>query len=160
MTITPDTQTREDIREELTSGPGVDHAVASGRRRSRARHGKLTWVPVVAAAVAAVALATFAFAGRNDPATPTPDPDLVRRAEQIEREAHLEGQARTHGGGPRTAPTPDPDLVRRAEQIERQAHLEGQARTYGGGAGTAPATPTEDGSSDDEFVPGSRRMPM
>jgi hypothetical protein len=44
-----------------------------------------------------------------------------------------------------------------AEEVDREAHLEGQARTYG------DADMANDrqsgGTSTDDFVPGSRRMP-
>jgi hypothetical protein len=63
-------------------------------------------------------------------------------AEQYERQAHLEGQARIYGGEQRQPRTPYvyggdvPDPVEAgnrapAEDAERQAHLDGQANTYG-----------------------------
>jgi hypothetical protein len=47
-----------------------------------------------------------------------------------------------------------------AEQLERSAKLEGQAGTYSkaDSAGDAPAPADE--TSEDEFVPGSRQMPV
>jgi hypothetical protein len=64
-------------------------------------------------------------------------------------------------------------MAAEAEQYERNAQLEGQAKTYGGGddglrkpsearnrAVQAEANSTGDDPYDDEFVPGSRHMPM
>jgi hypothetical protein len=128
---------------------------------------------LVASGVAAVAL--LAACG-DDPgeATSTAAPErvdapatarLAAQAEQQELSAHLQGQARTYGGAAerRDAVSPDPiEAGNRAvaEQLERSAKLEGQAGTYSkaDSAGDAPAPADE--TSDDEFVPGSRHMPV
>lgn len=68
--------------------------------------------------------------------------------------------------------TGDDDTVRRpatrfdpqTEQYEQDAHLKGQAKTYGGAndvtdTQSEPA-PTDSDPHDDEFVPGSRHMPV
>jgi hypothetical protein len=107
------------------------------RFRIRAR----AWAASVAM-VAAVGLA--ACSGDDDgltteaaPAQPATSARLRGHAEQIERSAHLEGQARTHGGA---AVPANPDANQQsasasvgrhlAEQIERQASLDGQAKTF------------------------------
>ena len=128
---------------------------------------------LVASGVAAVAL--LAACG-DDPgeATSTAAPErvdapatarLAAQADQQELSAHLQGQARTYGGAAerRDAVSPDPiEAGNRAvaEQLERSAKLEGQAGTYSkaDSAGDAPAPADE--TSDDEFVPGSRHMPV
>ena len=128
---------------------------------------------LVASGVAAVAL--LAACG-DDPgeATSTAAPErvdapatarLAAQAEQQELSAHLQGQARTYGGAAerRDAVSPDPiEAGNRAvaEQLERSAKLEGRAGTYSkaDSAGDAPAPADE--TSDDEFVPGSRHMPV
>ena len=128
---------------------------------------------LVASGVAAVAL--LAACG-DDPgeATSTAAPErvdapatarLAAQAEQQELSAHLQGQARTYGGAAerRDAVSPDPiEAGNRAvaEQLERSAKLEGQAGTYSkaDSAGDAP-TPADE-TSEDEFVPGSRHMPV
>jgi hypothetical protein len=59
---------------------------------------------------------------------------LAERAEQVEREAHLEGQAKTYGGrhdSPNASDAARYRAAQQAEAAERQAHLEGQAKTYG-----------------------------
>lgn len=105
-----------------TTGP------PKGRPPSRTRRAALTWAAIAAAGTAVVALAVATFTGGDDnldiPAT-----RLDARAEQYERDAHLEGQAKTHGddsveiGAWRRAA--------QAEQYERKAHLERQAKTHG-----------------------------
>jgi len=90
---------------------------------------------------------------------------LAVQAEQQELSAHLQGQARTYG-----APAERRDAVSRspiearnraaAEQLERSAKLEGQAGTYSPADSTQDAPAPADDTSDDEFVPGSRHMPV
>lgn len=147
-----------------------------GRPPSRTRRAALTWAAVVAAGTAVVALAVATFAGGDDnldiPAT-----RLDPRAEQLERDAHLEGQARTYGrdsaaraqseAGNRTAQQAESRAERaatartvaEAERIERQAHLEGQARTYGQRRADTSETPATAADPEPEFLPGSRHVP-
>ena len=129
---------------------------------------------LVASGVAAVAL--LAACGGDDPgeATSTAAPERVdapatarleAQAQQHERSAHLQGQARTYGGAAerRDAVSPDPiEAGNRAvaEQLERSAKLEGQAGTYSQAASAQDAPAPADETSDDEFVPGSRHMPV
>jgi type II secretory pathway pseudopilin PulG len=129
---------------------------------------------LVASGVVAVAL--LAACGGDGPgkATSSVAPEQVdaaararleAQAQQYERSAHLQGQARTYG-----APAKRPDAVRPnpieagnqavAEQFERNAKLEGQARTYSRADSSDDAPARVDETSDDEFVPGSRHMPM
>jgi hypothetical protein len=147
-----------------------------GRTPSRTRRAALTWAAVVVAGMAVVALAVATFAGGDDnldiPAT-----RLDPRAEQLERDAHLEGQARTYGrdsaaraqseAGNRTAQQAESRAERaatarsvaEAERIERQAHLEGQARTYGQRRADTSETPATAADPEPEFLPGSRHVP-
>src|SRR5918994_1771302 len=127
---------------------------------------------LVASGVAAVALLA-ACGGDPGEATSTAAPErvdapatarLAAQAEQQELSAHLQGQARTYGGAAeRDAVSPSPTEAGNravAEQLERSAKLEGQAGTYSkaDSAGDAPAPADE--TSEDEFVPGSRHMPV
>jgi hypothetical protein len=147
-----------------------------GRPPSRTRRAALTWATAVAAGTAVVALAVATFAGGDDnldiPAT-----RLDPRAEQLERDAHLEGQARTYGrdsaaraqseAGNRTAQQAESRAERaatartvaEAERIESQAHLEGQARTYGQRRADTSETPATAADPEPEFLPGSRHVP-
>lgn len=125
-------------------------------------------------APAVVAVALLAACGGDDPGQATSQ--AARRqvdslapseaqAEKVERLAHLQGQARTYG-----APTQrrdightDPDAARNwalAESLERSAKLEGQARTHSKPNSADDASAPADEMSDDEFVPGSRHMPV
>lgn len=129
---------------------------------------------LVASGVVAVAL--LSACGGDDPgkATASAAPERVEapatarleaQAEQYERSGHLQGQARTYG-----APAARQDPVRpnpieagnRAvgEQLERSAKLEGQAQTHSKADSSDDAPAPADETSDDEFVPGSRHMPM
>jgi hypothetical protein len=128
---------------------------------------------LVASGVAAVALLA-ACGGDPGEATSTAVPErvdapatarLAAQAEQQELSAHLQGQARTYGGAAEGQDAVSPDPIEAgnravAEQLERSAKLEGQAGTYSkaDSAGDAPASADE--TSDDEFVPGSRHMPV
>jgi hypothetical protein len=94
-----------------------------------------------------------------------PAPRLVARAEQYERSAHLQGQARTYGApGERQDPvTLNPREARNralAESLERSAKLDGQAKTHSKADSSDDAPAPVDETFDDEFVPGSRHMPM
>jgi hypothetical protein len=128
---------------------------------------------LVASGVAAVAL--LAACG-DDPgeATSTAAPErvdapatarLAAQAEQQELSAHLQGQARTYGGAVEGRDAVVPSAIEAgnravAEQLERSAKLEGQAGTYSQAASAQDAPAPADEPSDDEFVPGSRRMPV
>ena len=125
---------------------------------------------LVASGVAAVALLA-ACGGDPGEATSTAAPERVDApatarlaAQQQELSAHLQGQARTYGApAERDAVSPSPTEAGNravAEQLERSAKLDGQAGTYSkaDSAGDAPAPADE--TSDDEFVPGSRHMPV
>jgi hypothetical protein len=90
---------------------------------------------------------------------------LEAQAEQQELSAHLRGQARTYGAPAERGDAVGPSATEAgnravAEQLERSAKLEGQAGTYSkaDSAGDAPAPADE--TSVDEFVPGSRHMPV
>lgn len=61
------------------------------------------------------------------------------------------------------ADTPVAPFDPQAERYEREAHLRGQAHTYGVETSTDDATSPEasgEDSGDDEFVPGTRHLPM
>jgi hypothetical protein len=92
-----------------------------GGPRSRTRSAVLALVTSVAACVAAAALVVLTDGGDD---TDFPATRLAPHADQVDREAHLEGQARTHGG----------------------------ARTTNDRQPGEPST--------DDFLPGSRRVPI
>src|ERR671910_3488896 len=89
---------------------------------------------------------------------------LAAQAEQQELSAHLQGQARTYGGAAEGRDAVVSSAIEAgnravAEQLERSAKLEGQAGTYSQAA-SAQDAPAPADTSDDEFVPGSRHMPV
>jgi hypothetical protein len=131
-------------------------------RPPKARRGALTWAAVIFACLAVVAFAVATLTGGDDRDFPTPGFDP--RAEQYERQAHLDGLAKTYGQD-RGAVTPSQAGNQsawnpQAEQHERQAHLDGLARAYGQHPADTP-TPTDEADTPGgrEFVPGSRHMP-
>jgi hypothetical protein len=89
---------------------------------------------LVASGVAAVALLA-ACGGDPGKATSTAAPEQVAAATT----ARLEAQA---------------------QHYERWAHLQGQARTYGAAYGRADSSQDPPAPADENFVPGSRHMPM
>lgn len=123
-----------------------------------------------------VAVALLAACGGGDPgeATSSAAPERVNasakarleaQAEQYERSAHLRGQAKTYGApaGRQDAEGATPSVGEnraRAERLERAAKLEGQARTRSKADSDDDAPAPADETSDEEFVPGSRHMPM
>ena len=157
-----------------TATGGVVHPPRQ-RPPTSARRAVLAWCAIVAAclAVAALAIATLGGGDETDNAPPT---RLDPRAEQYDREAHLDGQAKTYGRehgannradaaasarlqgqADRANRAAAARLAAQADQYERQAHLEGQAKTYS----TADEFgSTGDQPSNDGFVPDSRRMPL
>lgn len=118
-------------------------------RPSGTARGAFIRAAVIAACVAMVAVALIAVIGGDDdsdvPTTrldPQAEQDAGQRAEEQERQAHLEGQAKTHGAGtgavtPGVAASQDARWAQ-AERYERQAHLDGQAFTYGRRTGGEP----------------------
>jgi hypothetical protein len=131
-------------------------------RPPKARRGVLTWAAVIGACSAVVAFAVATLTGGDDDRD-IPTPRLDPRAEQYERQAHLDGQARTYGQD-RGASTPSEagnQSARnaQAEQYEHQAHLDGQARTYGQHPAATSAPTDEADTPGREFVPGSRHTP-
>ncbi|MET0739667.1 MAG: hypothetical protein ABW035_15430 [Acidimicrobiales bacterium] len=74
---------------------------------SRSRRAAFGWVAMILAGVALAALAFATFTGGDD--RDIPAQGFYPEAEAYEREAHLEGQARTHGGDPSTSPAASPD---------------------------------------------------
>ena len=99
MTLHTDTLTiPTEAPGETTAPPEVDPPT-TGRRPI------LGWVAVGLAglAVAGLAFVTFSGGGESD----IPPQGFYPEAEAIEREAHLEGQARTHLGDQGTPPATD-----------------------------------------------------
>ena len=96
--------------------------------------GLLTWAIVTGASVAVAALAVVTLTGVDDDSD-LPATRFAPQVEQLEREAHLEGQARTYGPNGGSAPPTEPGngtaQEAQVEELERQAHLDGQAWTYG-----------------------------
>jgi hypothetical protein len=133
------------------------------RPPSRTRRAALTWAAIVAASMAVAALAVATFTGSDDNVH-TPATRFDPQAEQYERDAHLEGQAKTYGANNTTDDGQSKRLAARAEQYERDAHLKGQAKTYGANNDSTNSqsepNSTDGDPGDDEFVPGSRHMPV
>ena len=102
MTATTDTLTSpsETAGRETTSPPEAPPP-------STSRRSALAWIAVALAGIAVAALALATFTGGDD--RDIPAQGFYPEAEAYEREAHLEGQARTHGGGPSTSPAASPD---------------------------------------------------
>jgi amino acid transporter len=131
--------------------------VAGAARKGRARPRAVAWVTLVAASIAIAGLAAVVVTGGDDEPTLTTNGRSAARAEQLEQQAHLQGQARTHGGSGSTTRSDAGNraLIVEAEELERRAHLDGQARTHGHAEADADTPP-----GTDEFVPGTRRMPL
>jgi hypothetical protein len=131
-----------------TSTPARD-----AHRPPKARRGALTWAAVIGACIAVVAFAVATLTGGNHDRD-IPTPRLDPRSEQYERQAHLDGQAKTYeqDSGAITPSEAGNQSARnaQAEQYERQAHLDGQAKTYGQHPAATP---------EPEFLPGSRHVP-
>ena len=89
MTATTDTLTSpsETAGREITSPP-------EAQPPSTSRRSALGWIAVALAGIAVAALAFATFTGGDD--RDIPAQGFYPEAEQYEREAHLEGQARTH----------------------------------------------------------------
>ena len=89
MTADTDTLTRstEIAGGETTSPP-------EAQPPSTSRRAALAWIAVALAGIAVAALALATFTGGDD--RDIPAQGFYPEAEQYEREAHLEGQARTH----------------------------------------------------------------
>jgi hypothetical protein len=130
----------------------------------------------VLVATAVVAVALLASCGGDDSGEATSASAAERvdapagarleaQAEQYERSAHLQGQARTYGARAERQHAARPNPIEAgnravAESLERSAKLEGQARTHSKAGSTDEAPAPADETSDDDFVPGSRHMPM
>jgi hypothetical protein len=130
----------------------------------------------VSVATAVVAVALLASCGGDDSGEATSASAAERvdapagarleaQAEQYERSAHLQGQARTYGARAERQHAARPNPIEAgnravAESLERSAKLEGQARTHSKADSTDEAPAPADETSDDDFVPGSRHMPM
>jgi hypothetical protein len=146
--------------DTILSEPGTTTREATRppkvRLPSRPRRTAVTWVAIIGTGMTVAALAVATFTGGDD--TDIPATRLTPQAEQYERQAHLDGQAKTYGrDSGATNPSETANRAARkaeAEQYERQAHLDGQAKTYGHDSGLPDGHPY-----DDEFVPGSRHMP-
>jgi hypothetical protein len=155
MATNTDTIPVEDAATRETTRP------PKARPPARSRRAALAWAAIVAACIAVAALAVATFTGGDDKVD-IPATRLDPQAEQYERDAHLEGQAKTHGGDDTTDDGQSGRLAAQAEQYERQAHLEGQAKTHGGDRGSdnqAESNSTDSDPYDDEFLPGSRHVP-
>src|SRR5262245_31275039 len=152
--------------EDHPMAPNTDTLPAETRTRapedhpSQARRGARTWVAIIAACVAVVAIAAVAIVAGDEGDTPATR--LDPQAEQLERQAHLDGQANTHGRGPSAVTDEAATQYRRlleAERYEREAHLAGQAALHGPRPVDGPA-PTDHGDTPEpEYLPGSRHVP-
>jgi hypothetical protein len=115
--VEKDTATRETTRAPKSRPP------------SRSRRAALVWPAIIAACIAVVGLAVATFTGGDDKVD-IPATRFDPQAEQYEWDAHLEGQAKTHGGD------------------------------NGSTNNQAESNSTDDDPYDDGFVTGSRHMPM
>ena len=99
MSATTDTLTSpsETAGREITSPP-------EAQPPSTSRHSALAWIALGLAGIAVAALAFATFTGGDDGDIPAQG--FYPEAEQYEREAHLEGQARTHSGVVATSDDP------------------------------------------------------
>ena len=111
------------------------------RKPSRGRRALIAWAAVIAACVAVAALAFAVLRGDDDDAD-FPALRLLPQSEQVDREAHLEGQARTYGGANTAEPANRAALAHqadeyvnqlksRAEEAKRAAFVEGLTTVYG-----------------------------
>ena len=102
MTASTDTLTSpsETAGRETTSPP-------EAQPPSTSRRSALGWIAVALAGIAVAALAFATFTGGDD--RDIPAQGFYPEAEQYEREAHLEGQARTHTGATSTSPAGSPE---------------------------------------------------
>jgi hypothetical protein len=144
-------QERDSASRESTSNRADQPPVPSERPA-------LAWIALALACVAVVVLGFVTLAGSSGAESEAPSWRGAADAAEAERQAQLDGQARTYGGAEQSASEsklPSWQGSADAAEIERQAHLDGQARTYRGAE--TPASEPDDG---DGFVPGSRRMPV
>jgi hypothetical protein len=74
---------------------------------STSRRAALGWLAVILVGIVIAALAFATFTGGDD--RDIPAQGFYPEAEQFEREAHLEGQARTHTGATSTSPAGSPE---------------------------------------------------
>ena len=102
MSATTDTLTSpsETAGREITSPP-------EAQPPSTSRHSALAWIALGLAGIAVAALAFATFTGGDDGDIPAQG--FYPEAEQYEREAHLEGQARTHAGPTSAGPGVSPE---------------------------------------------------
>lgn len=93
-------------------------------RPPKARRGALTWAAVTGACIAVVALAVATLTGGNDDRD-VPTPRFDPRAEQYERQAHLDGLARTYGqhAADTPAPTDEADTAGGREFVPGSRHM-------------------------------------
>ena len=109
----------------------------------------LAWI-APAAMVGALGLAACGDSSDSDVSARTVAP----AAGAVGSDVHLYNQAADIAGSETTSGS-DVHLANlAAEAAERQAQLDGNAETY-----STPQDSDDTGSTDDEFVPGSRRMP-
>jgi len=97
MTATTDTLTR----------PAETIGSPEAQPPSNTRRSGFAWIAVALAGIAVAALAFATFTGGDDGDIPAQG--FYPEAEQYEREAHLEGQARTHAGPTSAGPGVSPE---------------------------------------------------
>jgi len=123
------------ISQERDRATGESNSNPAEKPPINSRRTALAWMALAAACLAVVVLGWFALAGSSSDEAEIPSWRDVVDAEEIERQARFDGQARTYGGVQK--PASDVELpsgrdVVDAEEIERQARLDGQARTSRG----------------------------
>ena len=127
------TDTLPDTSDTATGG--VIHPPRQ-RRPTAARRTALAWAAIVAACLAVAALAVVTLWGGRD-AENTPPTRVDPRAEQFERQAHLDGQAKIYGRGRSVESGSDRHLANLSNGIENRrspdaqsARLPAQADAY------------------------------
>jgi hypothetical protein len=134
------------ISQESDSATREPNSNPAEKPPVRRRRSALAWIAVAVALLAVVVLAFATLAGGSSDEPELPSWRDSAKAEEIERQAHLDGQARTYGGAEESTAS---NRASQAAEAERYIELQ-QNR--------AASNSTE--SSTDEFVPGSRRMPL
>jgi hypothetical protein len=139
-----------------TSGTGTTRETQSPPRD---RHALVAWAAVLVACIAVAAFAVATLTGGDDSDVPSTRP--TPESEQVDRQAHLEGQARTRGLNRDTGGTTDEgetDLD--VGPVDGATSDDGLPNPWA--AGDAAAQEALDASDDPAgpaFLPGSRRVP-
>ena len=94
------------ISQESDSAPREPSNTPAEKPPVRNRRPALAWIAVAVALLAVVVLAFATLAGSSSDEPELPSWRDTAKAEEIERQAHLDGQARTYGAEKSTASEP------------------------------------------------------